>query len=331
MQMIFYLFVLQLLSGNCKTAFPSDGVLLKQTVADWVTGTPVERAAIEDEYGPIGEWDVSQVTTLNSLFKDLSTFNEDISSWNTSQVTDMTDTFRGAAAFNQALNSWDTSQVYNMQSTFRDAVAFNQPLNSWDTSRVENFVNMFRGATAFNQPLNSWDTSRATDMTLMFRLASTFNQPLDSWDTSLAESMARMFKEATAFSQCLANWDTSSITGSGILDMFESSGCPADATVLENGLLDCGCSKLECEKLVDYALLKKQGRKALKKCTILSSLIQDTEFTDSLSWRQVPATAPLLAIFVLMAFAAATSAAIAWRSNFRQRPFSFPSYEFEEL
>ena len=112
--------------------------------------------------------------------------------------------------------------------------------------------------------------------------------------------------------------------------MFAGSGCPADAPVLQNGLLDCGCDKLWCEDLtaVDYALLKKKGKKAMKNC-LLTSLIQDTESASGLPWKRASAKVPWLTVFVglVVAFAASAAAAIAWRSHRRQ----FPPTSYEEL
>jgi surface protein len=45
--------------------------------------------AAELEYGPIGSWDVSGITDMSSIFRDLTSFNADISGWETDQVTDM--------------------------------------------------------------------------------------------------------------------------------------------------------------------------------------------------------------------------------------------------
>eukprot|EP00964_Phaeocystis_antarctica_P023800 scaffold13314_cov63-Phaeocystis_antarctica.AAC.2 len=45
-------------------------------------------------YGPISGWDVSAVTSMSQLFKDLDVFNADISGWDTSGVTDMSEMFR---------------------------------------------------------------------------------------------------------------------------------------------------------------------------------------------------------------------------------------------
>ena len=44
-------------------------------------------------YGPIADWDVSAISSMSGLFKDLKNFNADISDWNTSGVKDMYEMF----------------------------------------------------------------------------------------------------------------------------------------------------------------------------------------------------------------------------------------------
>ena len=42
----------------------------------------------------IGQWDVSRVERMNSMFEDADWFNQDISGWSVSKVHDMHDMFR---------------------------------------------------------------------------------------------------------------------------------------------------------------------------------------------------------------------------------------------
>ncbi len=50
---------------------------------------------------PIGNWDVSKVTNMESMFEDATNFNQDIDNWNVSQVTNMIYMFANATKFNQ--------------------------------------------------------------------------------------------------------------------------------------------------------------------------------------------------------------------------------------
>ena len=50
--------------------------------------------AIDKYDGPPNTWDVSDITDMKELFKDLDNINADISSWDTSGVTTMEDMFR---------------------------------------------------------------------------------------------------------------------------------------------------------------------------------------------------------------------------------------------
>ena len=58
------------------------------------------------KYGPVQHWDVSAVTNIAGLFKDMKRFNQPIGEWKVDQVTDMSNMFEGAAAFNQPIGEW---------------------------------------------------------------------------------------------------------------------------------------------------------------------------------------------------------------------------------
>ena len=51
-----------------------------------------------DKYGPVANWDVSEISDMSKLFKGLESFDADISSWDTSGVTDMTSMFEARFA-----------------------------------------------------------------------------------------------------------------------------------------------------------------------------------------------------------------------------------------
>ena len=144
----------------------------------------------------IGDWDVSNVTDMESIFYNCKSFDESLDRWDVSNVTNMKNMFSDCHAFNKPLNNWDVSKVTNMSYMFSDCHAFNQPLNNWNVSNVENMSEMFYNCSSFNQPLNDWDISNITDMNNMFYGCTSFNQPLNNWDISNVENMEEMFSNS---------------------------------------------------------------------------------------------------------------------------------------
>ena len=128
--------------------------------------------------------DLTQTTSLSSMFYSASVSNGSFDSWDVSNITDMSLMFKFNSEFNQPLNSWDTSNVTNMSGLFADAGSFNQPLNNWDVSSTSDMSNLFFDAESFNQPLNLWDVSNVTNMSGLFINAKSFNQPLNDWNIS---------------------------------------------------------------------------------------------------------------------------------------------------
>ena len=91
----FYGCVKKLPNGNGEiTVAQRTGDTLNRIVDDWLdAGT---RSAIEATYGPMGQWDVSEVTNFRYLFygsgtgnEKKKTFNIDISNWNVAAAVDM--------------------------------------------------------------------------------------------------------------------------------------------------------------------------------------------------------------------------------------------------
>ena len=87
---------------------------------------------------------VSRITDMSGLFEFLDlggpdpNFNQDISSWDVSNVTDMSYMFKNLSnsPFNQDISSWNVANVTNMYEMFYGANSFNQDLSSWDVSNV---------------------------------------------------------------------------------------------------------------------------------------------------------------------------------------------------
>ena len=114
-------------------------------------------------------WDVSNVTDLNSMFSGNTFFNSDIQGWNTANVKDMSNMFNGCTSFNNTVFFFETSNVTSMESMFQDCSAFtNNSVVSWDVSSVRNFSKMFQGATTYDNYLRGWDTSNSTSFSNMF-------------------------------------------------------------------------------------------------------------------------------------------------------------------
>lgn len=163
---------------------------------------------------PIGEWNTSNVTDMQGLFKfpiSSRKFNEDISRWDVSNVTNMWEVFANSE-FNHPLNSWNVSNVLTMIGMFKNNSKFNQPLNQWNVSSCEGFSEMFENARSFNQDISSWNVSKNEYFNNMFNGAAQFNSPLDSWVVSNAISLERMFQDAVRFNQPLNSWNVSNVS-----------------------------------------------------------------------------------------------------------------------
>mgnify|MGYP003649835180 CR=1 FL=1 len=219
----------QLSQGNAYIKFTSN-VQLQKAMIEWYKN----QESAESKYGPIEEWDVSNVTSfadvvgkenpyhnyLESLLYQTnpSEFNRDLSGWDVSNGTDFSYMFFECLAYNNAgvsLSSWDVSRATNFAGMFTVTDAFEGiGLDSWSVSNATNLQQMFASATSFNQPIGNWDVSNVTNMQAVFETAPAFNQPLNDWDVSKVTTMQEMFScqvDGGIFNQPLSSWNTSNV------------------------------------------------------------------------------------------------------------------------
>ncbi|MDC1306322.1 BspA family leucine-rich repeat surface protein, partial [Saprospiraceae bacterium] len=128
----------------------------KSAIADCLSTHPVTGLCVDSEYGPMPDWDVSNVNDMSYAFYGITDFNSDIGDWDVSNVTDMGYMFLYAESFNQPIGEWDVSSVTTMGGIIND-------------------IGMFSYATSFNQDLGDWDVSNVTDMREMFIYHASFN------------------------------------------------------------------------------------------------------------------------------------------------------------
>ena len=112
-----------------------------QTGVDlWIS----DRASALSTYGQINTWNVTAITNMFNLFRDKTTFNDNISNWDVSNVTTFNSMFRGATSFNQNISGWNTSSLNEMQFMFFESTSFNQNLSSWNVSSVVSMRETFK-------------------------------------------------------------------------------------------------------------------------------------------------------------------------------------------
>ena len=160
----------------------------------------------------ISNWDVSNVQLFNHMFHDADAFNQDINDWNTIGAISMVEMFAGTNEFNKPLNGWNISNVIDLRGMFSLASEFNQDLDEWNTINVEDMSQLFFEARNFNGNISTWNVNNVEDMSDMFESALLFNQDISNWETDSVTDMSAMFKDARDFNQSIGNWNVSNVT-----------------------------------------------------------------------------------------------------------------------
>eukprot|EP00230_Micromonas_polaris_P012543 CAMPEP_0197133822 /NCGR_PEP_ID=MMETSP1390-20130617/26060_1 /TAXON_ID=38833 /ORGANISM="Micromonas sp., Strain CCMP2099" /LENGTH=1053 /DNA_ID=CAMNT_0042576521 /DNA_START=181 /DNA_END=3342 /DNA_ORIENTATION=+ len=213
------------------------------------------------------DWDVSQVTNMDNLFNEKSSFNQDISRWDTSSVTSMRNMFNSASSFtasdladwnvgkvtdmyrmfggrwdwrpfNLSLSRWDVGEVTTMGNMFSAAYAFNSDISAWDVSKVTDMSSMFYYCYEFASDLSEWDVNAVTDMSSMFYNARAFDSDISEWGVSNVQSMSAMFRDATAFSADITGWSV--YESENDWDNFYSGSMFEGAAAFIGNFTNCG-------------------------------------------------------------------------------------------
>mmetsp|Transcript_50888 Transcript_50888/g.59457 ORF Transcript_50888/g.59457 Transcript_50888/m.59457 type:complete len:186 (-) Transcript_50888:158-715(-) len=123
------------------------------------------------KYGPIEMWDTSRVTDMSFLFfygrcpvnslkalcaQRIQNFNEDLSNWDVSSVTSFESMFFNALKFNADIRRWNTSSAEKISRMFFGAREFNAAIAGWDVSSVTESDMMLKGAVNYIHDLSSW-------------------------------------------------------------------------------------------------------------------------------------------------------------------------------
>lgn len=149
-----------------------------------VNGSAYRSPSRCSEFGPVREWDVSEIDDMARLFQDITLHHfpyDELAGWDTSLVRKLDETFQRAVYDSGAtrpplfLSRWDVSNVWTMQQTF-DNARMNVDIGGWDVSNVELTTRMFRAFDGFDMNLSDWNLASVRSMDYMF-LGTRFLSP----------------------------------------------------------------------------------------------------------------------------------------------------------
>lgn len=144
----------------------TDSYILKKSIQEYLNNP--------EDSPPLHTWDVRGIYDMTEMFTRLIQNKEEndllagIDNWDVSNVSTMESMFLDCPYFNQPLNKWNVSSVENTREMFSRCLRFNQPLDNWSLPIVESMDYMFNGCSKFDQDLNKWRIPPTVTMVEMF-------------------------------------------------------------------------------------------------------------------------------------------------------------------
>lgn len=206
--------------------------IIHQAVDDWFDGN---KSAVIAKYGVMSEWDVSEVETMQGLFKNRTSIPS-LLKWDVSKVTKMMSMFENSD-FNEDIRHWDVRKVTDFSSMFKNNKDFAIDLTFWEahasTHKDMFFDNpYYDGITflidktlpevltdaSFGDALTGWFGSDRADV------KETYGN-ISDWLTYQVTDMSEAFKDKQ-FNGDISRWVVSSVTD--MSSMFENSAFNSD-------------------------------------------------------------------------------------------------------
>ena len=144
----------------------------------------------------LNDIDVSKITDMSYLFKNMNIKDIDISNWDVSNVTNMNNMFFHCNNFvGKSIEDWDVSKVETTIDMFQLCDYFDANLQNWNLKSLKNAQGMFGNTTRFTgKGLEKWKLPTIENIDSMFYCATSFNnKDIENWDISNVKNMEDMF------------------------------------------------------------------------------------------------------------------------------------------
>ena len=135
---------------------------------------------------------VSKITDMSYLFKNMNIKDIDISNWDVSNVTNMNNMFFHCNNFvGKSIEDWDVSKVETTIDMFQLCDYFDANLQNWNLKSLKNAQGMFGNTTRFTgKGLEKWKLPSIENINGMFYSAASFNNKgIENWNIDYNVSM----------------------------------------------------------------------------------------------------------------------------------------------